>query len=721
MKALTGPLTLCALGCLGQAQAQQANLAPATAQGAPTPALVVTAQRSKTQALIDRKVYVVSGDLQATTGSAADILNQVPSVDVDADGVVTLRGDPNVTILVDGKPSAALSGAAAGLSLLQFPASDIDRIEVMATAPSQYKAEGSGGVINIITRKNRSPGLSGSARLNAGEYGRFVLGADTNYNTGKIKLSGGLGLRRDIRDRLTTDNRIEADPTTGAPTQSVETLDEHFHRLTPSIKAGADYDLSPRQAFGASANLTDLTDHRYFEQLDQGGPPGAPVQSISRRHSDGHERHIEEGLEGHFSQKLWRPDETLNLSLQQSATHEHEDYAHTTTSTLPVSPPTFDDLHLGLDLVKTEFSADYDLPLSSRGDVKLGYDLESDVDDFDNRGDAIDAVTRQITVDPAVTNQFRYRQTVNALYSAYDQSFGPWSLQGGLRAEATHATWLQITGDIPGGRRQLAVYPSLQVERAMSEADKLSASLSRRVTRPDPEALNPFTDHQDIYNLRAGNPSLRPQDTWSAQLGYNHSATSRTYGVAAYYRIDRDSVTDLAQPLGGGVVLLTKTNLPQSRSAGLEFNANGKLTRRLSYNLSGEAFYTQVDATSLGAPGLKSTVGVNLKASLEYRPTSHDTAQISISRTDKRLTPQGFVDAIDLVNLGYKHQLRPDLAVVFTVSDLLDGQKLRRFVDTPTLQDVYQRYQIGRIAYVGLIYTFGGPGKAKSGDFNYDP
>ncbi len=495
MKASTAPLGLLALGCAWPAQAQQASPAPAAAQGPAGQEVVVTAQRPKTQTLIDRKVYAVSGNLQATTGSAADVLNEVPSVDVDPDGAVSLRGDPNVTVLIDGKPSAAFSGAAAGLSLLQFPASDIDRIEVMANPPSQFKAEGSGGVINIITKKDRKPGLTGSAQLSAGEYGRSVFGADASYNAGTLKLSGGVGLRQDIRDRLTTDKRTEADPATGAPIRSSEAIDEHFNRLTPSLNADVDDELNPRQSIGASMTLTDLTGHRYFTQADQSGPAGAPVQASSTRHSDGHESHIEDGQEAHFSQKLWRPDETLNLSLQRSATHEHERYDYTDSSILPASPPTVSDLHLGLDLAKIEFSADYDLPLSGKGDIKLGYDLESDNDDFNNFGDAIDPITGQKVIDPNVTNHFQYRQTVNALYGAYERSLGPWSVQGGLRAEATRATWLQITGNTPGGRDEFAVYPSLQVERTLGPADKLSASLSRRVTRPDPEALNPFSDH----------------------------------------------------------------------------------------------------------------------------------------------------------------------------------------------------------------------------------
>jgi outer membrane receptor protein involved in Fe transport len=693
--------------------------APVKGAGTEVQGIVVTAQRPKSQVLIDRKVYVVSGNLQATTGSAADVLNEVPSVDVDPDGVLTLRGDSNVTILVDGKPSAAFSGAAAGLSLLQFPASEIDRIEVMPNPPAQYKAEGSAGVINIITKKSRQAGLSGSARLSVGESGRFVLGGDVAYNTGKLKLTGGVGLRQDIRERRTTDNRTEQAPAPALPTQSAESIDERFHRLTPSLKAGADYALSARQSLGGSVNFTDLTGHRYFDQFDLSGPPGAPVQNDSLRASDGHERHIEESAEGHLSQELWRPDETLNVSLQQSATHEHERYTYANSAILPPGPPTADDLHLGLDLVKTEFSADYDLPLPGKADVKLGYDLESDDDSFGNLGDTIDPTTGVRTVDPTITNQFRYRQTVNALYGAYDKSFDQWSVQAGLRAEAARANWLQVTGDVPGGRSEFALYPSLQAERAFGEDDKVSISLSRRVTRPDPEALNPFIDHQDIYNLRAGNPNLLPQDTWSVQLAYAHSAGSLSYGLTPYYRIDRDSVTDVAQSEGGGVVLLTKANLPKSQSAGSEFNLSGKLTHSLSYTLSGNAFYTQIDATALGAPGLRSTVGVNLKGSVEYRPTSHDTFQVSLSRTDRRLTPQGSVDAIDLVNIGYRRQVRPDLAIVVTASDVLDGQRFRRFETTPTLTDAYQRYQFGQIAYVGVVYTFGGSAKPKPASFDY--
>lgn len=210
-----------------------ADAATGTAQS-----VVVTAQKTPVQTLIDRKVYSIASDLQSTSGTAADVLNELPSVEVDADGNVSLRGDSNVTILIDGKPSAQLSGAAAGDGLLQFPASDIDRIEVITNPPAQFKADGSGGVINIITKKTRKAGPSGTEQISLGNNRRYVLGAGGNFNTGQLDLSGGLGLRQDDKQRIVTSHRAATDPISTELVLSHQDIEEHLRRLTPSLKAG---------------------------------------------------------------------------------------------------------------------------------------------------------------------------------------------------------------------------------------------------------------------------------------------------------------------------------------------------------------------------------------------------------------------------------------------------------------------------------------------------
>jgi outer membrane receptor protein involved in Fe transport len=716
MKPAVGVLSALVGVAAFQAQAQQSAPPPAKTAGD----VVVTARTPAAQTRLDRKVYDVSRDLQSTTGTAADVLNNVPSVSVDADGVVSIRGDANVTILVDGKPSAAYTGAAAGLSLQQLPASEIDRIEVLTSPPAQYKASGSGGVINIVTRKPRRAGPSATLSASVGDHGRYVLNATGAINGGRLRLSGGAGLRRDIRERLTTTERLAIDPSTGLPAQSAERIDEHFHRLTPSGKADLDYELDARQSIGASFDESVLTGHRWFDQQNESGPPAAPPTSVSTRHSDGHEWHLEGGEGVHFDQKLGRPGETLSLALNRSITDEQEGYAYANSFLAPPAPQSFDDLHLGMSLEKFEFSADYDLPMAHERDLKLGYDLEADDNSFDNVGHVVDPVTGQPVIDPDVTYDYRYRQQVHAAYAQYQALWGSLTAQAGLRLEASHASWLLITGNIPGRRSDLGLYPSLHLDRTLGRDGKLSLSISRRINRPDPETLNPFIDHQDTHNLRAGNPDLKPQDTWLAELGTTWTPKAGSYTATAYVREDRNSFTDVLKPVAADVVLATRANLPLTRSAGVEFSAYGKLWRVLSYGVSGNYFWSQIDATALGFPGLRATSGVNLKATVDFKPTARDDLQASFSRTDRRLTPQGSLSPINLLNLGYRRQLRPDLAFIATVSDVLNGQRLRRTTTAPDLTQVYQRYQLGRIIYFGFTYSFGALPK-KGGGFEYDP
>jgi outer membrane receptor protein involved in Fe transport len=713
-----------AIGLIATNLAMAAGAAPAESgsQAAPEDLepILVTAQKEPVQRKIDRRVYDVTTDLQSTTGTAADILNDIPSVEVDADGIVSLRGDSNVTILIDGKPSAQLSGAAAGDGLSQLAASEIAKIEILPNPPAQFKADGAAGVINIITKKSRPSGSSGTVRASVGNDRRYLLGTTGNYNTGPANVSGGLTLRQDDRQRIIADHRAAIDPTTQDLVLSQEDVDEHVRRLTPSVKAGMDYRINDRQSLGMTFGRGERYGDRNFDQYDESALPGGPPTSISDRYSAGHEWRLDSDQKIQFDQKLARPDETLSIALQRSLVSEREHYDYTNTYTVPIAAPSYDDLNLSLDLLTTELSVDYSLPLSQDRILKLGLDFQKDDDDFGNSGDSVDPATGLRVLNPAITNYFQFSQKINTAYGSYQATLDGWTLLAGLRVEDTSAAFPEVTGNVPSSNRYARADPSLHLDRSLSEESTLSFSLGHRVTRPDPEALNPFIDRQDTQNLRAGNPNLRPEDTQSFEIGYSVDSTQLSYGFTGYLRRNRNSVTDVTQVVSADVVLITKENLAKDTAGGIEFTANGHITRKLSYSLSGNLFHAEIDATALSATGLQSTTGLNAKASLDYHLTAIDTAQISFSRSDKRLTPQGYVSAIDLVNVGFKHQIRPNLSAVITVSNLFNGQVFRRFVGTPTLTDRYEREQVGRIAYIGLVYAFGARKKDKANGFDYE-
>jgi outer membrane receptor protein involved in Fe transport len=682
--------------------------------------IVVQGQKLNVETKIDRKIYSVPDEAQTTLGTVSDLLNVIPSVDVDPDGVVSLRGDSNVLILVDGKPATQFQGSKAGDNLQSISASDIERIEILTTPPAQFKAEGSAGVINIITRRHgakRSESASLTGSLGSG--GRWLVGGSGSYRGKQFSASLNAGFREDYRERTVQSVVTGPDPSTGEVLESQSSANQLIRRNVPSVAVSGEYDPNDRQAISLSGSWLSRGGLRTYTQYDVSTLDSGTVTSSTRRLTSGHDPENDYDATLRFTQRLGRPGENLDFSVHRSISHQHEHYDYTDDSFVPPLPTSYSNLSFTEDHGITNADVDYVLPLATQ-QLRLGYAFEQDDYGFDNIGANVDPITGDESIDPSLTNQFRYHQRINAIYLSDQGNIGAWSWLAGVRAEWTSTDALQLTNDVSTEQRYADVFPSLHIDRSLSERSTLSFGASRRIVRPDPSYLNPYVDHEYPPNLSAGNPDLRPQFTQSFELGYAYEGGGALYGLTGYYRRNTDSVTDVTEYLGDGVTLTTKTNLPKSDSAGLEFSATGHLLPKLAYNLSGNAFYAQFDATALGFPGLKSTTGVNLKAKLDYQPTAHDSAQIIFTRTDKRLTPQGSVSATNIVNLGYKHALAPALSFVATVSDLFNGQHYQRTASTPTLTQVYERSVVGRVAWFGLTYTVGVSKKEKQPNFEYD-
>ncbi len=703
----------------GSPAVRAADAAPAD----PAPsveAIVVTAQKLSVETLIDRKVYSIADDVQSTFGTLSDVLNAIPSIDVDPDGVVSLRGDSNVLLLIDGKPSTQFSGSAAGDNLQSISAMNIDRIEVITTPPAQFKADGAAGVINIITRKQRPMGLAGSVQGSLGSGGRSVLGASSSYSSGPLTVSASAGFRHDYRARLIESDVRAPDPVTAQLLDSKSVLQERISREVPSARLSSEYALDDRRSLSASVSWSERGGLRRYTQLDSSSTTTGMLSGLSQRMSSGHDPEFDYDQKLGFSQKLGRAGETLDLSLHRSASHQREHYDYTNNAFVPPAATYYNNLSLLEDRSTTELGADCVLPLSKARSLKLGYAYEQDDFNFGNVGNNVDPVTGIQVIDPSLTHDFKFRQRIDAGYASYQESAGLWTWLAGLRAEATRTEAQQVTDNIATSRSYFGIYPSLHADRSLSDERTLSFGASRRISRPDPRNLDPYVDHEYTPNLRAGNAGLLPQYTQSYEIGYGFEGRGMSHQLTGYYRRNRDSVTDVTQYLGNGLSLTTKANLPKNDSAGLEVTSNGRITSMLAYSLSANLFHSQIDAGALGDPGLRSTNGVNAKIKLELRPTTAGTAQLIATRTDKRLTPQGYVSAINLVNIGYKHQLRPELTAILTVSDVFNGQRNERIETTPTLSADYLRAVQGRVLYLGLVYSFGATKSGKETKLEYD-
>ena len=658
--------------------------------------------------------------MQSTFGTVSDVLSAIPSVDVSPDGNVSLRGDSNVLILIDGKPSAQFGGSAAGDNLQSMPAKDIERIEVITTPPAQFKADGAAGVINIITRKKRPEGFAGSLQGSLGSGGRSVAGVSSSYGSEALTASASAGFRQDYRQRRLASTVQATDPTTGQVSDSDSTLTERVRRQVPTAALSAKYALSDRQSISGSVSWTERGGLRTYTQLNESGTPSGALTSSTQRLSSGHDPEADYDERLGLTRKLSRTGEELELSVHRSISHQREHYDYTNDSFIPPAARYFNNLSLRENHETTELGADYALPYSQTRSLKLGYAFQQDDYRFANAGNNVDPVTGAQVPDPNVTNDFQFQQQINAGYASYQRSVGVWNWLAGLRAELTHTDAQQLTDKVASSGSYFRIYPSLHINRSLSDETTLSFGASRRVSRPDPANLNPYVDYEYTPNLRAGNSNLRPQYTQSYEIGYGFEGKGLAYQLTAYYRRNKDSVTDVTEYLGNGLSLSTKANLPKNDSGGIEFARSGHLISKLAYTLSGNLFYGQIDATALGFPGLQSTTGIDAKLKFDYRPTSTDSAQLLFTRTDKHLTPQGYISAINIVNVGYRRQLKPDFTAIITVSDVFNGQRFERLERTPAFTGDYLRTVRGRVLYFGLLYSLGSTKKDKPANFEYD-
>lgn len=715
--ALRGLAALLALAMpIRPALAGAADAAPPAGELAP---VVVTTDKLSVETLIDRKVYSARADLQSTFGSAADLLAVIPSVDIDPEGVLSLRGDSNVLILVDGHPSTLFSGPAAADNLQAFPASQIERIEILTVPPAQFKVDGTAGIINIVTRRRPPAGLTGTVQTSRGNDGREVLGSDLSDAAGPLNVTVSVGYRRDMRQRSVQSDLVT--PAAGpAPwTDNRSTLDENISRASEPLGIRLQYAPDERRSVEATFSSSDRNASREYAQWNDTLLAAGVFAGAAQRFSAGQDHEADTDALLSFTQHLARTGETLDLSAHRSVSHEAEHYDYLNVPLLPPAAGYRDNLGFRDVEIDDQLDAGYVLPVSKTRTLKLGYAFEKEDYGYDAAGGNVDPRNGAQVPDPQLTDDFRFTEQIHALYASYQAIAGPWNWLYGLRGE------LARTGTRPTGElltaSYLRAYPSLHVERSLTDVSTLSFGASRRITRPDPADLDPYIDHEYTPNLHAGNPYLRPQYTQSVEAGYSRDARGSSLSATVYYRRNTDATTFLVENLGQGVTLNTRANLPRSDSAGLEFTASGHITQRLEASASGNLFYSQIDASALGLAGLRSTTGLNGKLRLDWRPAAADQVQLTATRTDRRLTPQGYVTAIDVVNVGYRRQLARGLSLVMTLSDLFDGQHYERVATTPAFSETYVRRVRGRVGYLGIVCTLGSRPGGKPAKFEFEP
>ncbi|MFN3669755.1 MAG: TonB-dependent receptor domain-containing protein [Brevundimonas sp.] len=697
----------------------------AEAEAATLDEVVVQSRATDVRTSIDSVSYSLADDLQAQAGTLAEALRNIPSVEVDPDGNVSLRGDANVTILIDGRPSTQFNGPSRGQMVQQIPASQYARIEVMTNPSAAYSPEGSGGVINLISKPNAvraGATTTGSIRFNVGDDGRYNLGANIAHAMGDTTLTADVGLRHDGFVQEVDRLRTRLDTGSGQFVESRQ--DQILDGMSDVVflRLAAEHNLDDKTQVVVEARHTDVDSIGDSVELYEADDAAGGIETAWRRTARG-------GFAGQFSGATARVLRRFDAQGHEWSNEVRLDrnrftfgYDTLVDQQLPVAPPFYEDVENRNRQNTVGITSAYVRPLGDGGRLRLGYELQALDLTLDNsvaRGPAPDA----LVIDPIVSNTFQVDQAVHAAYVTWEKPFSEsLSAQFGLRLEQANIDLDQVTTNIQSSNDYFRAYPTAHLSWTIGEGETLRGSYSRRIQRPGPQDLNPFISYQDNFNYRSGNPDLLPQETDAYELSWQKRVQQTFYQATLYYRDTTDAFTQVTTDIGGGVFLTRPENLGSSASTGIELVANGALHPTLRYNASVNAFRQEIDAA--GIPGAVDSAGesVSGRLTLNWTPTQNDFVQLSGIWTGDQLLAQGVREQATLVNFGYRRKINQDWSFQATVRDVFDEFGATTTLTTPTFTDRTSQTFGGRAAYVGFTWSFGsGQRRPEQFDFSAAP
>lgn len=537
--------------------------------------VVISAEKSQLQFGLDKKVFNVGTDLANKGGSAADILDNVPSVTVDVEGNVSLRGSENVRILIDGKPSGLVAFGSNGLR--QLPANMIDRVEIVTNPSAKYEAEGMAGIINIVLKKEQAPGFHGAIDLTAGYPQEYGAALSLNYRRNRLNFFANYGLR------------YNQSPGSGSQYQTFFSNDTTYITdltqdrtrggLSNNLRLGADYFFNPRNSlttafhwrYGNDNNLSNIVYRDFVNNFET-------PSDVTRRTDD--EKETEPNLEYALDYKktFQREGREFKASLRYQDNSEHERSDYTEQYFRPDGLPSGRaDYFQRSDNRESErnliLQADYDHPFGKEGKFEAGY--RGGIRDIRNKYRVEELVSDEWRTLPGLSNDVLYDENIQALYATLGNKIERLSWQGGLRLEVSDVrTELLETNEVNQRPIYANLFPSAHVGYELGGENSVQISYSRRIRRPNFRELNPFSMFSDARNFSAGNPDLNPEFTDSYELGHLKRWQAGSLSSSVYYRRTTGVVERIRTQLSDTSSLTRPVNLSDRNDVGLEFTAS---------------------------------------------------------------------------------------------------------------------------------------------------
>lgn len=678
----------------------------------------IRVERTSVEIKLDKKVYNVGQDLMVKGGTVSDVLDNIPSVSVDIEGNVSLRGNENVRILIDGRPSglAAISVAEA-LKLL--PADAIDKVEVITNPSARYDAEGGGGIINIILKKGKNQGVNGVVIVNTGIPDNHGVSANFSYKTEKFNFFTTTGYNyRNNPGRGLMDARFKnPDGSTRNFVDERRETDRINEGFNSNI--GFEYYIDDKTTWTNGVSYSEgkgdiIEDVRFFN-FDE----NRVFQNLRQRFND--QTNSRENLE--FSSNLLRKFNNEGHQLMIDISHSRNfrrSASEITDETFGSGiPASFETTRNDQDSERTLVQIDYVLPIGKNSRFEAGYKAEylETLSDFEVNSE-------EFGNNPNFNNLFEYKEKVNALYSQFGFKEGKMSYLFGLRWEDSNIDVNPLLNPNPEERfnkkRYNNFFPSVFLNYEFKEDTNLSLSYSRRINRPRGWFLNPFNGIASNINIFQGNPDLDPAMTHAIDMGFLKRWTKVTFNTSMYLNITNDAFQFVRRESGDfvdgiPVVIASPINLATQYRFGYEFTLNYSPFRwwRLNGNFNffrdetqGEFFFVPTNGTepvvqNFDFVAFSWFARINSKITLPGKIDWQTNATYNAPQDNA----QGRSLGVFAMNLAFSKDILNDKGTIaFNISDVFNSRK-RIFETVLPNVDSYNEQQ-WRVRAFTLSFTY---------------
>lgn len=620
---------------------------------------VVVADRPTMTYKIDKKIINVSQQHTSASGSAVEILENIPSVTVDIDGNVSLRGSTSFTVLINNKPTVLDASDA----LSQIPASAIENIEIITNPSAKYDPDGTSGIINIITKKNKLQGFNGIVNLNVGMYERY--GGDFLINWRKERLNVYVGADFNNRNRegsIETENR-----TTFNDTTSYLLSDGDFNRgrQSDNVRTGFDLTLNAKNSINFDARVGNMS---------RGGSTNTDYQNYtlpvttneiytSEQFSDRGGLFYTLGL-GYNHKFMKKGHEIISLFNYSLRDFDEESYNEL-----------FDDNNNVTSGQRSNesgprkhytFQIDYTLPLRIKDKFEAGYKFRIEDSDQLAEMEQYNSLTGLYDYMDSSRHEVTHDRHIHSIYSLYSGEIGNFGYQGGLRGEYTFREIKLVETGESSVIDRWDIFPTIHMSYNLPKDQQTMASYTRRIKRPRGYYFEPFLTWTDAYNVRIGNPDIKPEYIDSYELSYLNKFGRNSFSVEAYYRITNNKIERIKSVYAENVYLTTFENVGNDYSLGIELMLGVDVQKWWHIDLMGNIYDYRVEGELDGKDFSESSFNWNARFNNTLRLGKTTRVQLNGMYNSPTITAQGERDGFLMANLAvrqsfYKNKLSATL------------------------------------------------------------